>query len=289
MPLEPELFRALGALSEAPAPAHARLAEALGLPGVAGAEDHTQLFVFQLVPYASVYLGPEGMMGGEARDRVAGFWRALHLTPPNEPDHLAILLGLYASLGEREAAESEPDRRLMWVQARRTLLWEHLLTWLPAYTNAVIRVASGFYAAWAALLIQALGAEARELTAPAFPMHLRDMPAVPDPREESFIRALLAPARSGLIITRDDLAHGARKTGLGLRMGERAFVLRSLIEQDPVATFGWLVEEAARWESQHATTTAVAGDASQHWLVRAEATRLALDAGQRVAMAHVIA
>ena len=36
------------------------------------------------------------MLGGEARDRIAGFWRALGLVPPPEPDHLAVMLGLYA-------------------------------------------------------------------------------------------------------------------------------------------------------------------------------------------------
>ena len=40
-------------------------------------------------------------MGGLARERIAGFWNAVGLTPPPEPDHLAALLGLYASLTER--------------------------------------------------------------------------------------------------------------------------------------------------------------------------------------------
>ncbi len=135
MPAAAEIFRALGALCEPPEPAHARLAAALGLPPPPDAAAFTEVFVFQLVPYAAPYLSPDGMLGGEAGDRVAGFWRALQLRPPAEPDHLAALLGLYAALGERE--NTQPGPAGPWRQARRALLWEHLLTWVPIYTDAM--------------------------------------------------------------------------------------------------------------------------------------------------------
>src|SRR6266545_2894193 len=92
-----DLFRALGALCEAPQPEHAAVARALGL-APPRAVDFAGVFMLQVYPYASVHLGDEGMLGGEAGDRVAGFWRALRLVPPAEPDHLASLLGLYAAL-----------------------------------------------------------------------------------------------------------------------------------------------------------------------------------------------
>ncbi|HEX6469015.1 MAG TPA: molecular chaperone TorD family protein [Streptosporangiaceae bacterium] len=283
MPLAPELFRALGALCEPPDPAHARIAAALGLPEPADAESHTEVFVFQLVPYASVYLGPDGMLGGEAGDRVAGFWRALRLTPPAESDHLAALLGLYASLAEREREEPEPARRLMWHHARRALLREHLASWVPAYSRAVARLGPEFHAGWARLLAEAVAAEARELAVPGDSAHLRNVPGLPDPGTDGFVRALLAPARSGLIITRADLARCAQATGLGLRVGERAFVLRSLVDQDPAATFDWLVAEAAGWQAYHATAGAGPAATSRHWLARAAATRHVLARAQLAA------
>jgi hypothetical protein len=281
MPLPPELFRALGTLCESPGPEHGRVAAALGLPGVLDAEAHTGLFVLQLPPYASVYVGPDGMLGGEAQDRAAGFWRALRLTPPAEPDHLAALLGLYASLAEREGAEPDPARRLMWRHARRTLLQEHLLTWLPPYAQAVAGIAPGFHAAWARLLIDALSADARELTAPCAPAWLRDVPELPGREAEGFTRALLTPARSGMIISRADLARGARTMGLGLRIGEREFVLSSLLAQDPAATFGWLAGEAAAWRARHARTAPSA--LVRHWLTRAETAHRTLDDIHRAA------
>src|SRR6266508_4473452 len=279
MPVAAELFRALGALCEPPAPGHERIAEALGLPRPADPADHTEVFVFQLVPYATVYLGAHGMLGGEAADRVAGFWRALRLAPPPEPDHLAALLGLYATLGEAERGERDAARRLLWRESRRALLWEHLLTWAVPYARAVKASAPARHAAWGGLLAEALLTEAADLEPPPTPpLHLRDVPRLPEPGEDAaaLVRALLTPARSGLLLTRWDLARGARALGLGLRAGERAFALRSLLDQDPLATLGFLAEEAAGWAARHRQTEAALGEVGRHWQERAEATRALL-------------
>src|SRR5581483_10798351 len=96
-----ELLRALGAMADSPVAARA-VAAPLGLDPV-GDDEHTEAFVLNCPPYAAVYLGPDGALGGEGADRAAGFWRALGLTPPAEPDHLTALLALYASLGEAAA------------------------------------------------------------------------------------------------------------------------------------------------------------------------------------------
>src|ERR687884_105170 len=72
-----ELFRALAVLSEPPTDEAVRLAEALELGPIPAASEYTELFVFQLYPYASVYLGAEGMIGGDAQtnmgQRAQGF------------------------------------------------------------------------------------------------------------------------------------------------------------------------------------------------------------------------
>jgi TorA maturation chaperone TorD len=273
----PDLFRALGVLCEPPDHAHARLAAAIGLPPALDAATFTEVFVFQLVPYAAPYLSPDGMLGGEAADRVAGFWRALQLTPPAEPDHLAALLGLYAALGEREDAEERPGRARAWREARRALLWEHLLTWVPMYAQAASALPATFPAAWARLLRQAVLCEAEDLAPlPTMPLHLRDVPELPDPDSAGFLRALLAPASSGLLITRCDLSAAAASAGLGARAGGRAFTLRALIEQDRQATFAWLAQRAAWWAEQHQADTHCLPFIAQHWLGRAQASLRAL-------------
>jgi TorA maturation chaperone TorD len=277
MPASPDLFRALGALCEPPDRAHARIAAALGLPPPADAAAFTDVFVFQLVPYAAPYLSPDGMLGGEAGDRVAGFWRALQLTSPAEPDHLAVLLGLYAALAERQHAEDRAGAAAVWREARRALLWEHLLTWVPVYADAMITLPSRFHSAWAGLLRQALLAEARALAPPPSPpLHLRAVPGLPAAGSDGFARALLAPARSGMLITRRDLADAAA-TGLGARAGGRAFMLRALIEQDRAATFTWLAQHAARWARRHQAGIPSLPGIAPHWLARAQASQHALE------------
>jgi TorA maturation chaperone TorD len=240
-----ELLRALGALCEAPTEAHLRLAAALALDGEPRPDEHTELFGFQLYPYASVYLGGEGKLGGEARDRVAGFWRALGLTPPPEPDHLAALLGLYAALAERGAPPS-------W---RRALLWEHLLSWTPPFLAKLDELAPAFYRRWGALLDEALSAEARALgPLPGEPLAHRAAPALQAPDEiggTAFLEQLLAPVRTGFVLVRDDLATAARALGLGLRVAERRYVLAALMAQDAGGTLGWLARYAGAWSARH--------------------------------------
>jgi TorA maturation chaperone TorD len=246
-----ELLRALGVLCEPPSPAHARVAAALGLPEAPRAVEHTELFVLNLPPYASVYLGAEGMLGGAARDRVAGFWRALGLIPPPEPDHLAALLGLAAALADAQRDETDPARTVLWREARRALVAEHLLPWTGPYLHKLAEIAPPIYASWGDLLRNALAAEAATLSPPAaLPLHLREAPALAPPDEvggAAFLDGLLAPVRSGMILVRGDLARAARDLGCGMRIGERRFVLRALLGQDPAGTLAWLAAEADRW------------------------------------------
>ncbi len=243
-----ELFRALGVLAERPDATHTKIGAIIGLTGIPDPSTYTDLFSLQLYPYASVYLGSEGMLGGEARDRVAGFWRALNLVPPAEADHLATLLSLYAELRERTEEEAEPARRSALDRARRALLWEHLLPWVPLYAHKMQAIADDFYGSWASLLESSLYGEIEsDTSARSLPLHLREALPLADPRKEgaqSFIAALLAPVRSGLIVVRSDLARAACHLGLGLRQGERRFVLESLFAQDRAGTLAWLATEA---------------------------------------------
>lgn len=275
-----ELFRALGVLAEPPGAEHARLAALLGLP-VPSRSDWTEAFLVQLPPHASIYVGSEGMLGGEAADRVAGFWRALRLRVPADSDHVTALLGLYATLLEAEADESAPARRLLWREARTALLHEHLLSWLLLYTAAMGDVGPASYRRWASLLHEALVAEAADVAAPSrLPMHLRDVLALSwtGERLDTLLDELLAPVRAGFVLTRAHLAVAARRTSLGLRVGDRRRMLRGLLEQNPPATLGWLAEHATAWSARHAADECLAGPVTAYWAERAAATGAALAA-----------
>lgn len=258
-----EALRALGALTEPPGRTTARLVAALGLPDVPGPDTFTDVFGFQLYPYASVYLGPEGMLGGEARERVAGFWTALGVPPPAEPDHLAALLSLYASLAERD----QP--------VRHALLWEHLLSWLVPYLARMREVGGPVYGEWAGALTDLLRTEARMAGPPQLePLHFRAAPTLPDPRitgARAFLEGLLSPPRTGVIIVRSDLVRAGRELGSGIRVAERSYVLRSLLAQDRPATLAWLAIEARRQAAAHGAAPAELRPVAAWWQQRAKA------------------
>ena len=278
-----ELFRALAVLAEAPRPETAAIAQALGLPGVPGASAFTDLFVFQLNPCASVYTGAEGALGGEARDRVAGFWRALQLDPPAEPDHLSALLGLYAELDDRERDARDEPARAAWRHARQSLLWEHLASWLGPYLACVERIAPAPYVSWARLVRMALWSEVEAMTAPtSLPLHLRAAPDLPEVEADAgtWLEALLAPVRSGVVITRADLARAATDLGLGLRAGERRYALRALFEQDAGRMVRWLAREAERAAEAYDVEAVPLRLIARFWAARARRTAQALMTGQ---------
>jgi TorA maturation chaperone TorD len=274
-----ELLRTLGALSELPGREHARLAELLRLEGPLDRADHTALFVLELPPYASVYLGDEGMLGGEVRDRAAGFWGALGELPPAESDHLAALLGLYAALGSREDSVDARGASQLY-RARKALFWEHLACWVPAYLSRMSELAPGGYRSWAALLREALAEEAAQLEPPSVePLHFREAgrptPAEPDSLDE-LVGALTAPVRSGLVLTRSDLALLSRALGAASRPSNRRAVLGSLIGQGGDRALAWLAEEATRQAGLHAAWPESLAPVRVFWRERAAHTAAVL-------------
>jgi len=281
-----ELLRALAALAEPPCSAQAHVLAALGLQGTPDAANYTDLFTLQLYPYASVYVGPEGMLGGEARDRVAGFWRALRLVPPPEPDHLCTLLAFYANLVDEERRQADSARKALWAKTRDAFRWEHLLCWIFVYLAKLESIASPFYRQWGALLGDILHHEASTIEHSdqrrlQLPLHLRAAPPLADPRLEGadvFLSGLLAPVRSGIILVRDDLARAAAEMQLGLRHGERPFVIKAFLTQDRAATLSWLEREADSWAHRHRAMQFGPSVLRTFWHARAESTRALLTA-----------
>jgi len=272
-----ELIRALGAFLDAPTDELAAAARSLGLPELPGAGEHTRIFVLNLYPYASVHLGPEGMLGGEARDRVGGYWAAVGLMPPPEPDHLGAMLGLWASLLDRRDQAEEEAQRLLLDRAQQAFADEHLLPWVGVYLHRVKETADPFYAAWAGLLEEVL-AEADQGGDWAPPVWLEGAPGLEDPREgqdgsgQRLLEGILAPLRTGIIVTREDLTRAGREMGLGVRIGERAYSLKALMGQEPRSTLLWLAGEARRQWETYDTLAGVPSAVIVFWRERALAT-----------------
>lgn len=281
-----ELFRALGAALATPPPHNAPVLDALGLPAQSGAE-HTAMFVLSAPPHAAIHLGPEGKLGGAGLDRVAGFWRVLGLPPPEDADHLGVLMMLYAELGDAEDHTAASATRRTVAHTRRALFAEHLVSWAPAYLRVVADQGAPAVAAWARLASDALREEAGRLDIRQLPAALRDSPdpldRVDDP--SALLDALLAPARSGVLLTRADVERCGAATDLGLRRGERRYAIRAYLEQDPHATLAWLAAHARRWSVEHAAVFPVPV-VGRWWRERAARTAAALGQLLEPAMAN---
>ncbi len=268
-----ELLRALGALAEPPHPETARLAALLELP-VPSSEEYTRLFLFELYPFASVYLGDEGMLGGEARDRIAGFWRALGEPPPAEPDHLAVLLSLYAHLADLER-KAPPERAAVFRRPRAALLWEHLLSWVPIFLDKLQQTGPPAYVAWGGLVREVLEREAWDMPySGSLPLHLRSAPPAWDAAgaRPDVLVTMLTPVRSGLILTRSDVGRAARDLGVGLRAGERRYALHAMASQDPGRLVRWLAEYAREAAEAHRRLNGWLGPVADFWARRARNT-----------------
>lgn len=273
-----ELIRALAAVVDTRPQESQAVVRALDLPALDAAQ-HTAAFVLWCPPYAALHLGPEGKLGGSGSDRVAGFWRALDLTPPAEPDHLAHLLGLYAHLGEAEQA-SQRSRAVALGRARSALLTEHLWSWAPGYLGAVEDVAGPSLVRWARLTREVLRHEvAVTPPAPALPLALREAPGpltAPLAGDE-LLDAILTPIRSGIVLTHPALAGIASQGGMGYRAGERRFCLRAMLEQDPAGTLRGLAAEARRWERRHQAEAGTEERVAGWWSSRAGAAATVLE------------
>jgi hypothetical protein len=147
---------------------------------------------------------------------------------------------------------------------------------VPPYLAKLDEIGSPFYRAWGALLGEALSAEARELGPPdQLPAHLRESEMLPSPEvdgAEPFLAGLLAPVRSGIVLVRDDLRRAGLELGLGLRQGERAYVLKALLGQEPAATLRWLADESGRWVLIHRSMPAELAPLRDFWTQRAQAS-----------------
>jgi hypothetical protein len=164
--------------------------------------------------------------------------------------------------------------------ARKALFWEHIVCWLPPYLSRVAELAAPAYRSWASVLLEALAAEARTLEPPSVePLHFREAgPRLPEEYEtvEDLTAALLAPARSGLILARADLARMARELGAGARIGDRRFVLGGLVRQEGDRALSWLADEAARQASLHTVWPVELHPVRGFWTSRAERSVSAL-------------
>lgn len=205
----------------------------------AAAVDYQHLFGFNVFPYASVYLSPDGLLGGAVADQVRRFFQragcSLDLTRES-PDHVGQELAFLAFLVRAEAellegAEAAEVARLRRLQRR--FLDEHLLGWLPVFVGALGRQGHPFYARLADVTRRTVlahrarlgGADPAAFALPLAPEPLQD----PATGLSDLAAFLVTPAWSGLFLSRDDIRGLGRDGALPHGFGERARMLSQVL------------------------------------------------------------
>jgi len=270
-----ELIRALGVFCEPPVDEHSRLADILGFSESPCCDVYQEIFCRDLPPYASVYLSNEGVVGGEALERISGFWKALRREVPHEPDHLSRLLGLAAFLEENQSFVGEPARALLIERSRAALFWEHLLPWVPMYLDRVETIGKGtVYGDWAKLLSETLVCKF-ECLGPLedLPRHLVASSGLPDPRRRGaaqFFSSLFAPVQSGFILLTEDLNNLADEIGILPKDHDRQAILKDLLRVAPQETLGGLAKMAFERSCCISERWSSLGELCFHWERRAK-------------------
>jgi putative dimethyl sulfoxide reductase chaperone len=207
------------------------------LAGELAATEHYRLFGLEVFAFENVFLAAEPLVGGERGERLHELYAGSGFQPPGareSPDHVAVELHYLAFLTGLEARIPERAEALRGAQCR--FLDEHLLQWLPALVCAIERQAQPFYAAAGSMLLELIGEHRAQLGPPA--QAPAEAPAEP-PAEQLLDRPetglaeiaafLLAPARSGLFLSRGDLLRLGREGDLPVGFGERRTLLRNLL------------------------------------------------------------
>ena len=209
---------------------------------------YTDLFLLNVYPYGTAFTDPSGELNGPATWQTARRYEERGYRPPElfevgAPDHVGLCLGFLEHL----AAGGEKDVEFS----------SSVLEWIPICCLAVEREPSAhpFYRALAADTRKRLMEDTPESLAQAL-----ESGSAPEEEDEiglsQIVRFLLAPARSGLFLSRSKLGQVALAAGMRLPFGSRFDVARLLFqaagESGKVGTVLDLVEaELAVWESAY--------------------------------------
>jgi TorA maturation chaperone TorD len=270
--------RVLEELGLAPEPAKGT---ALPDPDVLAA-DHESLFGFNVPPYASVFLEPDGILGGAATTAAGSYrGRAGLLLVLDEPaDHLANELEMLSQLVDPASGP------LAGIEIRDALAAEfiddHVFSWLPSFVRAVCAEGHPMYVHVAGVMLETVVGHRRDLKRQANSPARTLPPLTPlleDPKTSlSDIAAFLtAPAWCGFYLSRSSIGRLSGRGRAPHGFGRRRSMLETLVRSAAVYGELPLVERGLReecaaargvWEDFGRTGTGSAPEWAGAWLER---------------------
>ncbi|MEO1166671.1 MAG: molecular chaperone TorD family protein, partial [Chloroflexota bacterium] len=202
---------------------------------------HYQLFIHNVFPHESIFLGDDGLLGGVITERVVAFYEQIgfQADSSDSADHISNELSALAHLcfAEHDAIVDDLVHEVQRLrQLQRRFLDEHLLRWLATFWLAVQQQEQSVYAAIVQqsfeLVYRHREALGDDLMAQNNPFTLRPSPDLIDDQKTSLrdiARYLLIPAYTGFYLSSDDI----KRIGMRLRLphgfGKRQQILANLL------------------------------------------------------------
>ncbi len=190
-----------------------------------------RLFRIEILPYESVFLAPQRVLGGE---RTAALWdsmRSAGFTPDAEPDHLSTQLAFLTWLCGAEAdawRDGLTDQALAVDGLARDFLRQHLGAWLPPFVIALQELDTGLYGAAAGLLLQLTSTHMEGQPKDELPP-AEELLAQPKTGLREIAEWLATPARSGVWLSSAKITATARGRDLPRGFGKRAAMIENLL------------------------------------------------------------
>jgi nitrate reductase assembly molybdenum cofactor insertion protein NarJ len=222
-------------------------------------------------PYASVFLEPDGGIGGATTLAVEGaiLGAGLHPTTADvAADHLGVMLVHLGTLGQQRRHDEAAE-----FAAR------HLVDWLPALVVALDGVDAPFWRGVVELALELVRQEVvRRLPRPVAP------PESPLADPKSGLREIAGffatPSRCGLYLGRSDLLTIARSVelpaGFGTRRDRVETLLRAAAEYDVLPRLCAALDELVATRAARLLALGLAPDATAPWTARLDLTRTVL-------------
>jgi len=196
-----------------------------------------RVFGLNVYPYAGVFLGADGLMGGTEAEASAAFYaRVKWDAPSHDADHIGMQLGVLAWLTGAEAdalADGKPGQQARIQALRRDVLDRRVLTWLPMLARAVASQESRVYERVIGLALDLAAEDRAELgegeSRPAFVLPTPpDVLADPKTSLRDIASVLMTPAWAGVYLSREDVGRLARRHHLPSGFTDRKTLLHNV-------------------------------------------------------------
>ena len=251
--------------------------------------EYQDLFGFNVLPYAGVFLSGDGKLGGTAHYGLNAFYDSFGFEPVNAtgvPDHISTKLEFLAFLCELEVeAEGTVSQKLVtatMLHQQGEFIQNHLVTWCFPLFSAIKGQGHLFFS------------EVAELTQALIMSHFEEvatkratgciLPSSPDILGDSktgikeIAAYLCRPAYSGFYLTRGEIKQLANRLRIPSGFGDRgqtlSNTLRSAINFDAVPALLERLKEIAHFhlgEYEAARTDQLASILDQ-WIAKTEVT-----------------